>query len=184
VPVRVLNRGYRVPRQILDYASRLLPHIGHGLVPAVSVRQSPGSLRVVSAVPERLPGLLAAICAELMTAPGSVGAIAAEDQVAALGRALTTAGLAHTLTGQDGAGLERLSLVPAGLAKGLEFDHVVVVEPARIAGSEPYDLHRLRQLYVVLTRAVTSLCVLHAEPLPAALNTVGGDRAAGILPGQ
>jgi DNA helicase IV len=168
-PVRALNRGYRVPRQILEYAGRLLPHIGDGLAAAVSVRQSPGSLRVTSAAAQRLPALVAAVCAELASSPGSVGVIAAEDQAAALGRSLAAAGLAHTVTGRDDAGLEPLSLVPAGLAKGLEFDHVVVVEPARIAGSEPYDLHRLRQLYVALTRAVSSLCVLHAEPLPAPL---------------
>jgi DNA helicase IV len=52
------------------------------------------------------------------------------------------------------------------LAKGLEFDHVIVVEPARIAEAEARGLHRL---YVALTRAVSRLTVLYAEPLPAPL---------------
>ena len=60
----------------------------------------------------------------------------------------------------------RLTVIPATLAKGLEYDHVVVVEPAAIVEAEPRGLHRL---YVVLTRAVTSLTVLHDRPLPAAL---------------
>jgi DNA helicase IV len=50
--------------------------------------------------------------------------------------------------------------------KGLEFDSVVVVEPRRIVEAEP---HGLRRLYVVLTRAVSRLVIVHAEPLPEQL---------------
>ncbi|HEY5395440.1 MAG TPA: ATP-binding domain-containing protein, partial [Trebonia sp.] len=60
----------------------------------------------------------------------------------------------------------RLAIVPVTLAKGLEFDHVVLVEPGRIATGEAYGL---RRLYVGLTRAVSRLTVFHAEPLPAEL---------------
>jgi superfamily I DNA/RNA helicase len=60
----------------------------------------------------------------------------------------------------------RLAIVPVTLAKGLEFDHVVLVEPGRIATGEAYGL---RRLYVALTRAVSRLTVFHAEPLPAEL---------------
>jgi DNA helicase IV len=49
------------------------------------------------------------------------------------------------------------------VAKGLEYDHVVTVEPAAIAEAEPRGPHRL---YVVLTRAVSRLDVLHSRPLP------------------
>jgi DNA helicase IV len=52
------------------------------------------------------------------------------------------------------------------LAKGLEYDSVIVVEPARIAAAEARGLQRL---YGALTRAVSSMHVVHAEPLPAAL---------------
>jgi len=45
-------------------------------------------------------------------------------------------------------------------AKGLEFDHVVVVEPALID---------LRELYVALSRPTKTLVVVHARPLPAEL---------------
>ena len=63
----------------------------------------------------------------------------------------------------------KLDLVPASLAKGLEFDHVVVVEPSRIVAEEPSPRQGLRRLYVVLTRAVSGLTVVHAEPLPSEL---------------
>ena len=109
-----------------------------------------------------------AACREALLNEGSVGLIAADDAVPGLARRLEAEGVDHI----SGIGEARLVLLPATQVKGLEFDHVVVVEPARIAGSEPYDLHRLRQLYVALTRAVSGLCVLHAEPLPAPLATV------------
>ena len=56
----------------------------------------------------------------------------------------------------------------ATIVKGLEYDHVIVVEPADIVAAEPRGLHRL---YVVLTRAVSRLSVVHARPLPAPLGT-------------
>jgi superfamily I DNA/RNA helicase len=55
-------------------------------------------------------------------------------------------------------------------AKGLEFDHVVVVEPAAIAEDGEQGL---RQLYVALTRPTKTLVVVHARPLPHGLG-VGG----------
>jgi DNA helicase IV len=58
---------------------------------------------------------------------------------------------------------ERVAVVPASLVKGLEYDHVVAVEPAAIAEAEERGLHRR---YVVLTRAVSTLTVVHGRPLP------------------
>ena len=55
------------------------------------------------------------------------------------------------------------------LAKGLEFDRVMLVEPADLVDAE-HDLRTgLRRLYVVLTRAVTGLSVVHHRPLPEEL---------------
>ena len=62
-----------------------------------------------------------------------------------------------------------LVLMTAHRAKGLEFDRVIVVEPAAIAAAEPDHRTGLRRLYVVLTRAVSELVVVHAEPLPPEL---------------
>jgi DNA helicase IV len=60
-------------------------------------------------------------------------------------------------------------VVPASLAKGLEFDHVVLVEPAGIVAGEPDRMTGLRRLYVCLTRAVTSLAIVHVDALPEEL---------------
>lgn len=56
--------------------------------------------------------------------------------------------------------------VPASLVKGLEFETVVVAEPARIVRAGPRGLHRL---YMVLTRAVSATHIVHAEPFPEPL---------------
>ena len=59
-----------------------------------------------------------------------------------------------------------VTIVPAPASKGLEFDAVVVVEPAAIAGD---DGRGLRLLYVAMTRPIQHLSVVHAQPLPSPL---------------
>ena len=157
--VRELSVGYRVPQQILDYASTLLAVIAPELKPASSLRADPGALDLTRVPVAALGQALVTACRQACSRPGSVGVIAADPQVPALGRALEAAGLAYGAPGADSA----LTLVPVTLAKGLEYDHVVVVEPARIADAEARGLQRL---YVALTRAVSRLTVLYSEPLP------------------
>ena len=160
--VRELTVGYRVPRQILDYASALLPVIAPELRPASSLRADPGALDLVRVTADGLGPALAQACQAARARLGSVAVIAADPQLPTLGQALDAAGLAYGAPGEDAA----LTLVPVTLAKGLEYDHVIVVEPARIAGAEARGLQRL---YVALTRAVSRLTVLYSEPLPAPL---------------
>ncbi len=163
--LEVLNTGYRVPRQILEFASRLLDHIAPDLAPAMSVRQDPGSLDVLPVAASDLESSLAAVCAGSLAQPGSIAVITADHDAARAAAALHAAGLPHAvLDGEAETG--QLTVVPVGLAKGLEFDHVIVVEPARIAAAEARGLQRL---YVALTRAVSRLTVLHAQPLPGPL---------------
>jgi DNA helicase IV len=151
-----------VPRQILDYASSLLAVIAPELRPATSLRADPGALDIVQVPSATLDRELVTACAQAAARAGSVAVIAADPQVRSLADALDAAGVEHGPPGSD----SRLTLVPVTLAKGLEFDHVIVVEPARIAEAEARGLHRL---YVALTRAVSRLTILHAEPLPAPL---------------
>ena len=157
--VRELSVGYRVPRQILDYASTLLAVIAPELKPGSSLRADPGALDLTRVPAATLGQALVTACQRACSRPGSVGVIAADPQVPALGRALEAAGLQYGMPGADAG----LTLVPVTLAKGLEYDHVVVVEPARIVGAEARGLQRL---YVALTRAVSRLTVLYSEPLP------------------
>ncbi len=166
--VRELRTGYRVPRQILDFANQLLGALAPGLAPASSLRQDPAALAVLPVTGQSLAGALATACATAQQAAGSTAVIAADDQAGAVSGLLGAAGLAHrVLDGQHpDPGDGGLLVVPVTLAKGLEFDHVIVVEPARIVAAEPRGLHRL---YVALTRAVSRLTVLHSAPPPGAL---------------
>src|SRR5215470_11537542 len=163
--LRLLDTGYRVPRQILDYASRLLPRIAPGIPAARSFRQDPGALTITGTPSAKLPATLARACSDALARPGSAAVIAADGQVPSLTRALHRAGVEHRVLGREGP-VGRLTLVPVSLAKGLEFDHVIVAEPASIAAAHSYGLH---QLYVALTRAVSRLTVLHSQPLPEPL---------------
>lgn len=177
--IEPLTRGYRVPADVIAFANRLLPHLAVGLEPATSVRSAAGSLRVRTVREAATAAAQEAVRA--LAEEGSVGVIVADAEVSATGRALAAAGVAHLMLGaeeqagsdaddpgaQTGSPTPRVSLVPATLAKGLEFDHVVVVEPATIVEAEPRGL---RRLYVVLTRAVSRLAVVHARPLPAELS--------------
>ncbi|MFJ6612701.1 HelD family protein [Streptomyces sp. NPDC091289] len=168
--VEELTAGFRVPREVIAYASRLLPAISPGLAAVESVRESPGSL-AVREVPEAeaLDSAVVAACEESLRHEGSIGLIAADARIPALGAALTAAGHAYLSPGEETTAASRLTLVPASLAKGLEYDYVVLDEPAAVVDGEPDERTGLRRLYVALTRAVSGLTVLHAAPLPEAL---------------
>ncbi|MBG0814752.1 AAA family ATPase [Planomonospora sp. ID82291] len=160
--VTELTLGFRVPREVLDYAARLLPSIAPDLAAPRSLRPGAGSLSVRHA-PDPAASLAEAV-AQALSREGSIGVIVADAGVAAASEALS--GFDHRVLAPDSVEEHRLLVVPASLAKGLEYDHVVVVEPADIVAAEPRGLARL---YVVLTRAVTSLTVLHAGDLPPEL---------------
>ncbi|GAA2823943.1 HelD family protein [Kribbella solani] len=166
--VAELGRGFRVPAQIIDFAARLLPEIAPTLGKPSGVRTVADALGIVEADEATLAAQVVAECRAALAGEGSVALIAADDQVGQLRDAITAAGLETALLGEteDEVDTVRLVCVPATLAKGLEFDAVIVAEPARIVAAEPRGLHRL---YVVLTRAVSSLQVVHAEPLPGPL---------------
>ncbi|MFD6891211.1 HelD family protein [Streptomyces sp. NPDC059957] len=165
-----LTAGFRVPREVIAYASRLLPAISPGLSPVSSVRETPGSL-IISPVdsPSDLPAQVIAACRASLVHEGSIGLIAADARIAELGEALLAAGLPYLSPGEETTAQSRLTLVPASLAKGLEYDYVVLHEPADVVAGEPDERTGLRRLYVCLTRAVSGLTVLHASPLPGAL---------------
>ncbi|RKN48363.1 HelD family protein [Micromonospora endolithica] len=163
-----LTVGFRVPAAVVAFANRLLPALAVDVPPAESLRHDGGlDVRTVDDLP-------AATVAEVRAAlayDGSVGVIAADAAVDGLRAALAAAGI-DAATADDPAARARVTVVPATLVKGLEYDHVVVVEPAAIVAAEPRGLHRL---YVVLTRAVSRLAVLHVAPLPEPLVPVAGD---------
>lgn len=173
--VEQLTRGFRVPRDVLAYAVRLLPRIAPDLEPPSSVRHSSGELRLESVTD--LPAAAVRTVRGLLEREGSIGVVVPDLLLPEVTSALDHAGIRHgdvgpAATGDpDGADAfdAHLEVVPASLAKGLEFDHVVLLEPAAIVAGESDPMTGLRRLYVCLTRAVSSLVVLHAQPLPPEL---------------
>ncbi|MEV6742081.1 UvrD-helicase domain-containing protein [Streptomyces sp. NPDC051104] len=164
--IEELTAGFRVPTDVITYASRLLPHIAPGLTPVASVRENPGFFEVRTVT--EATGVVAA-CEELLRNEGSTGLIAADARIPALAEALTAAGVPYLAPGEETTRETRLTLVPASLAKGLEYDYVVLDEPQAVVDGEPDERTGLRRLYVALTRAVSGLIVTHAAPLPPQL---------------
>ncbi|MFH8518771.1 HelD family protein [Streptomyces gelaticus] len=165
--VEELTAGFRVPREVIAYASRLLPVISPGLAAVESVRESPGSLEVRGvAGPAELDAAVLAACEESLEREGSIGLIAADARIPVLAQALAAAGRTYLSPGEETTAESRLTLVPASLAKGLEYDYVVLDEPAAVIDGEPDERTGLRRLYVALTRAVSGLTVVHAAELP------------------
>jgi DNA helicase IV len=164
-----LTAGFRVPGQVIEYAARLLPLIAPHLTPPTAVRRARGELAI-----DRVPDSLAAAVTtvdEVSARLGSIGLIVPDALVAATRKALQDKGIAFSVLGDEDDADAHLDVVPASLAKGLEFDHVVLVEPAGIVAGEADERTGLRRLYVCLTRAVTSLAVLHTEDLPEVLES-------------
>jgi DNA helicase IV len=133
------------------------------------VRDDPGRLDVVEVADP--VSRVATATSELLAEEGSVGVVVAANSLEAVAAALTTAGVDFSRLDEvvEGDVQQRVSLVPASLVKGLEFDRVLVVEPADIVDGEPDERTGLRRLYVSLTRAVTAMVVLHSRELPPEL---------------
>ncbi len=164
--IEELTAGFRVPTDVITYASRLLPHIAPGLTPVASIRENPGFFEIR---PSGGPDDVVAACRELLGNEGSVGLIAADARIPELAEALTAAHLTYVAPGEETTRTTRLTLVPASLAKGLEYDYVLLDEPTAVVRSEPDERTGLRRLYVTLTRAVSGLIVTHTAPLPPQL---------------
>jgi hypothetical protein len=160
-----LTVGFRVPAAVVALANRLLPALGVNVPEAVSLRRD-GDLSIIPVADdthldaETLVEVTAALEHE-----GSVAVIAADAAVDRLRAHLAAAGIENA-TPDDVDSEARVTVVPATVAKGLEYDHVIVHEPADIVDAESRGLNRL---YVVLTRAVSRLSVVHAKGLPEAL---------------
>ncbi|MFF0695231.1 HelD family protein [Streptomyces tendae] len=157
-----LTTGFRVPEEVVGLANRLLERLDVDVPPARSLRGD-GELTLREAAPGAVPETVVDAVRRALTREGSVGVVAADADVPGLRAALEAAGIAAA--GPEALGA-RVAVVPASVVKGLEYDHVVAVEPAAIAAAEGPGRRGLHRLYVVLTRAVSRLDVVHARPLP------------------
>ncbi len=153
-----LEHAYRVPREIMAFSLPLVEAIAPGTRPPRAYRTGGEAPRVVAAADPF--GAALAEAARLGSENGLVAVIAP-----------------LSFRGEEGFGSvfddTRVPVITPREAKGLEFDHVVVVEPAAIV-AEAGGRRGLRELYVALTRPTTTLVITHAEPLPPALAPPAG----------
>jgi len=167
-----LSVNYRTPSEIMDVAAAVLALAEPDLVPPRSVRSTGVEPLVVRAGAESdlVRAVADAALAELAAVEGGTVAIIASDRSvealrSGLAPRLAAAGVELGVPERDGLDLP-VTLVPARLVKGLEFDAVVVVEPAALVEDSAQGL---RTVYVALTRATRRLAVVHARPLPEVL---------------
>jgi DNA helicase IV len=185
-----LSVSYRAPAEVMALAARVLTAALPGALPPEPVRHTGRRPRFVSAGDdERWPSLIARTVREEMAAvafttwgattvgegalgegavgeDGSVGVLVPASLLDEVRTALSAGGVAH---GEVGAGAldAQVSLLTLADAKGLEFDSVVVIEPAQIVATPPQGM---RALYVALTRCTRRLTIVAREPLPEALS--------------
>jgi DNA helicase IV len=179
-----LSVGYRTPAEVMEVASGVLAAAAPGLRAPTPVRRSGVEPAEWVAEPGELGSRTAqAAAAELASVgDGRVAVLASPSMVAAVTQALEAAGLDPVDPREpDGPGLAaQLVVLPADESHGLEFDAVVVVEPAAIAaddetagdgGERPArpTTAGYRALYVALTRPTLRLSVVHATDLPEGL---------------
>ncbi|MFJ2731600.1 HelD family protein [Streptomyces sp. NPDC087317] len=154
-----LGVNYRTPAEIMDVAAAVVRAEHPGFEPPGSVRST--GVRPWARATDDLPGAVEKAVVELTPEEGRLAVIAPRDLHRRLAARLdgVTAGAEPDLT-------RTVVLLDPRQAKGLEFDSVLVVEPARYGTSD---------LYVALTRATQRLGVLYSEALPPALGEAFGE---------
>ena len=151
--VKELRHAYRVPREIMELALPLLERIAPDVEPPLAYRVGADPPEVVYGEPP------------LAVAFEAAGRLAGEEGLLAViaPASLRGDGAAPSLFDET-----RIAVLTPREAKGMEFDHVIVVEPALIV-DEAVEGQGLRELYVALTRPTRRLVVVHARPLPPGL---------------
>ena len=162
-----LSVNYRTPSEVMALAGRVLAVTAPHLSPPLSVRSTGTPPATRAAPPGEVAAHVATVAAEESAAvgAGTVAVVVTPSMAPSVQAALEAAGVAFAAAGRDGLDAP-VTLIPVGMVKGLEFDAVVVVEPARLVAEATQGL---RALYVALTRATKRLTLVHAEPLPEVL---------------
>src|SRR5437763_6253395 len=145
VTIEELRHAYRVPGEIMDFALPLLDEIAPDVERPLAYRQGAQPPRLVEVTADQL---LACAIVEAAELDGLLAVIAPRSLVDV------------PVTGDAFDEVSVPVLTPRE-AKGLEFDHVVVVEPAAIV--EEGGASGLRELYVALTRPTKTLTLMHAR---------------------
>jgi DNA helicase IV len=158
-----LTVNYRTPAEVMDVAARLLAVAAPTVEPSRSVRRTDEAPVVVSVSANELVERAASLARTAHARGGTIAVIAPRATHAAIVDALSDLGAES----EGAAALDAaVAVLDATDSKGLEFDHVIVVEPADLVSS---DRAGLRLLYVTITRATKTLAIVHSQPLPEAL---------------
>ncbi|MGH3734996.1 MAG: ATP-binding domain-containing protein, partial [Micromonosporaceae bacterium] len=165
--VEELTVNYRTPAEIMRVAAGVLAEINPALKPPRSVRRAGADPWSVTVSPSGLAGeLVRAVASESATlGDGRLAVIVPASRAASLGAAVTGA-VPDAVAGEDPELRSRVVVLTVRQAKGLEFDTVLVADPAGIVAGSPRGY---RDLYVALTRATRRLGLVHCAPPPAGL---------------
>ncbi|GAA0332841.1 AAA family ATPase [Actinoallomurus spadix] len=160
-----LTVNYRTPAEIMAVAAGLLAALDPGLRPPRSVRETGVPPWRLSTAPEDLPGILAERAAREAAAlgDGRLAVIVPETRLTELAGAVAAA-VPELAYGADPDLERRVVMLTVRQAKGLEFDSVLIADPAAILAASPRGRN---DLYVALTRATQRLGILHPGPAPA-----------------
>jgi DNA helicase IV len=165
--VAELSVGYRIPRQIMEFAGRLLASAAPGQTPPTAVREGDHDPRIVKVPKTQIAKTVAQEARDMVAslADGRVGIVCPDDMVDLVASALDDASLAYGRAGSRGLDAT-LTIVPVSVVKGLEMDGVIVVEPTAMYESPDVGP---RGVYVALTRSTQQLVVVHSAELPKEL---------------
>jgi len=159
-----LTVNYRTPAEIMAATADLLAAIDPGQQPPQSVRETgvrPWRMAVTSA--DALPLTLAEVTAREAAGGGRLAVIVPDARVRELGDFVS--GAVPGVSFGDSPDLTSgIVLLGARQAKGLEFDAVLIADPAAILAASPRGRN---DLYVAMTRSTQRLGVLHPGPPPA-----------------
>lgn len=163
---RAINDGYRTSQAIADFAAALLPKSA-GLRRASPLgRGIPPRIINASALGRTVESIALAECHRLaMDRPDGTVAVITPHIDKVVQEARISGWSAEDRWTWADRDLNRYSFLTPEEARGLEFDAVVVVEPATFRANSGSD----GRLYTSLTRANLELVVVHSRPLPSAL---------------
>jgi len=162
-----LTINYRTPAEIAEVAADVLAAIDPELHPPRPVRETGISPWQAEAPPGELGSFLGELAREESAAigAGNLAIIVPADRLDELTRAV---GAAVPDVVLEEPALDRPVVVfSVKQVRGLEFDSVLVADPARIVAGSASGLN---DLYVAITRATQRLGVVHEGDLPAALS--------------
>ena len=162
-----LSVGYRIPAQIMELANKVMMAATPSLRAPTSVRAGDEHPEYVHVAGSELLTAVVAATKDLDAdvGEGNIAIVVPDAMFEAVSGALAAAGIEHGKATRTGLEMG-ITVVPVSVVKGLELDGVVVVEPADIVAGEQQGL---RALYVALTRSTKRLTIVHAKPLPAAM---------------